>query len=55
VDAANYDRLVLDRAAWEQRYGFATDGLPTGELRLAPAPAAGPEPFDDTGTFAPAA
>jgi hypothetical protein len=57
VDAANYDRLVLDRAAWEQRYGFATDGLTTGELLLAPAPAPAPapaastEPFDDTGTF----
>jgi hypothetical protein len=27
VDADNYGRLVLDRAAWEARYGFDVDGL----------------------------
>src|SRR5262245_38627175 len=24
VDATNYDRLVLDQATWEERYGFQT-------------------------------
>jgi hypothetical protein len=27
IDAANYGRLVLDRAAWEARYGLNVDGL----------------------------
>jgi hypothetical protein len=27
IDADNYGRLVLDRSAWEARYGFNVDGL----------------------------
>lgn len=27
ITAANYGRIVLDRATWEQRYGFRVDGL----------------------------
>lgn len=31
IDEGNYDRLVLDRADWEQRYGFALERLEDGE------------------------
>jgi hypothetical protein len=42
VDGADYARLVLDPAAWQQRYGFDPARLTQDELRLYPAPA-----FDD--------
>lgn len=32
ITAANYGRFVLDRATWEQRYGFRVDGLVREEL-----------------------
>jgi hypothetical protein len=42
VDGDNYAQLVLDPAAWQQRYGFDPARLAQDELRLYPAPA-----FDD--------
>jgi hypothetical protein len=44
VDAANYGQLVLDRFAWEQRYGFNTDALPIGDFSTGAMPAADPAP-----------
>jgi hypothetical protein len=32
ITAANYGRFVLDRATWEQRYGFRVNGLVREEL-----------------------
>jgi hypothetical protein len=42
INANNYGSFVLDRAAWEQRYGVKTDGLATGELVSATAPQPAP-------------
>ena len=42
VDASNYERIVLDRATWEQRYGFRTDQLPYDDFRVDPTPPVGP-------------
>jgi hypothetical protein len=39
VGADNYGRLVLDRAAWEARYGFNVDGLRYDTLALDGQPA----------------
>jgi hypothetical protein len=40
VTAANYGDVVMDRATWEQRYGFDTGSLPYGEFAMGAAPAA---------------
>jgi hypothetical protein len=40
IDGGNYGRFVVDRAAWEQRFGFDADALPKGVL--APAGAQAP-------------
>jgi hypothetical protein len=42
IDTHNYGRFVLDRHAWEQKFGFNTDALPKGELAPAAAPTATP-------------
>lgn len=42
VNADNYSQLVLDRPAWEQRYGFATTTLTFDDFRLDGTPAVGP-------------
>ena len=39
VDADNSGRLVLDRAAWEARYGFDVDGLRYDTFSLDGTPA----------------
>ena len=45
VESSNYRTVVLERAAWEQRFGMSLDRLTRGELaRLIPAGAA-PEPW----------
>jgi hypothetical protein len=43
VDAGNYASLVLDQAAWESRYGYATAGLSYDDFRLDGTPAVGPQ------------
>ncbi|HEX2035585.1 MAG TPA: hypothetical protein VHS99_15525 [Chloroflexota bacterium] len=44
INAENYGRFVLDRAAWEQRYTFNTDTLSRGVLSPAVPPTATPTP-----------
>ena len=41
INTANYTRFVLDRANWEQRYGFNADSLQRGELAAVGAIRAG--------------
>jgi hypothetical protein len=42
VNADNYGRLVLDSAAWEQRYNTSLDQLTYADFDLAGTPAVGP-------------
>jgi hypothetical protein len=42
INANNYGTFVMDRAAWEQRFGFNVDTLQRGELQPATQPAATP-------------
>jgi hypothetical protein len=42
INADNYGRFVLDRDAWQARYGFNPDTLPRGELPPAVGPGPGP-------------
>ena len=42
INANNYGIFVLDRAPWEQRFGFNVDTLARGELQPATQPAATP-------------
>jgi hypothetical protein len=44
VTDANYGQLVLDPAAWQQRYGVDPRRLPADEFRLFPAPVVVPAP-----------
>lgn len=37
VNAENYGRIVLDKAAWEDRYGMRTEGLTFGHFSLSGA------------------
>lgn len=38
INAGNYGALVLDQAAWDQRYGMASASLPRGVLQAASGP-----------------
>ncbi|HEX2033968.1 MAG TPA: hypothetical protein VHS99_07270 [Chloroflexota bacterium] len=40
INGANYGHFVVDRATWEQRFGFRTDALPHAALAPAVVPAA---------------
>ena len=40
INATNYGTFVMERAAWEQRFGFNVDTLARGELQPAAQPAA---------------
>ena len=44
INDANYGQLVLDPAAWQQRYGVDPRQLPADEFRLFPAPVVVPAP-----------
>jgi hypothetical protein len=44
INASNYGQFVLDRATWEQRYGFNTDTLARGVLPPAVPPTSTPTP-----------
>jgi hypothetical protein len=43
INASNYGIFVMERAAWEQRFGMSIDGLPRGSLASA-VPQAGATP-----------
>ena len=44
IDSSNYGSFVLDKSAWEQRFGMSTDTLARGELTAAVGATATPTP-----------